>query len=68
MMKISDIILLLVTLVICLLGGGLAFWWLWNYLIPQFWVGAPILKFWEALWIWIFLNTIISFLIDIDDD
>ena len=68
MMKISDIILLLAALVICLLGGGLAFWLLWNYLIPQFWIGAPVLKFWQALWIWIFLNTIISFLIDIDDD
>lgn len=67
-MKIPDSILLLVALVICLLGGGLAFWWLWNYLMPQLWIGAPILTFWQALWIWIFLNMIISFLIDIDDD
>ena len=67
-MKISDIILLLVALVICLLGGGFAFWWLWNYLIPQFWIGAPVLEFWQALLIWVLLNMIISFLIDIDDD
>ena len=67
MMKIPDSILFLATLVVCLLGAWVLML-VWNYLMPQFWVSAPILNFWQALWIWILLNMIISFLIDIDDD
>ena len=31
---------------------------LWNWLVPLFWAGAPILGFWQSLGVWVFLSII----------
>lgn len=39
---------------------GWIFMLLWNWLVPLFWSGAPVLGFWQSLWIWLLLNLIAS--------
>ena len=54
---IACLIGILIILGICSLSGWI-FMLLWNWLVPLFWAGAPILGFWQSLGVWVFLSII----------
>lgn len=50
---------------IAIIFGSASLWgWVfmlwWNWLVPMFWSGAPILGFWQSLGIWLLLSIIAS--------
>ena len=58
---IINCIAALVIIILCMAFTPYVFMLLWNWLVPIFWSGAPILTFWQSFGVVILLGIIGSF-------
>lgn len=57
----SNCITALVIVILCMTFTPYVFMLLWNWIVPIFWSGAPILTFWQSFGVVILLGIIGSF-------
>ena len=61
----SGCIIVMVILIILDFLEALIIQFLWNWLVPIFWTTAPILTYWQAFGVCIFLSIIVSAFISV---